>query len=167
MRAFGLAILVMNLSCSSFSKRTAEKGTVFQPVFTPGPIAIVYKTSGDYSDLVSVTLNDSGNRIVAYPAASDVSLMGAEKLRPISLRKKYLLSRGTVTPNSAFLSITWKEYASMQNVTQEKILSLVKHKKPFLEMYNAGLLTDILEMEKAMNRLIKDNQLKKVCKQLI
>jgi hypothetical protein len=170
MRYLSLSIvifLVISAVSCRFSNKTAAKGSVFHPAYIPGPNAFVFRTRFDCSHLVPVTLNDSGTRILNYPAPSDVLAVGVENKVPIRLRKNYWLDNGSVGPNSAFLSISWEEFVKMKDLSHTKLWPYVKYKNPFSEMYDCGLIGDRKEMEKAINRLIKDGKLQETCKKLI
>lgn len=73
------------------------------------PPTVVYLTDGDYADNVPVTLNEARTAIVSYPDPRDISATS----HPIRLAGGWLLDRRGVTPASAFLDYTYKEYAAL------------------------------------------------------
>lgn len=162
------AALLLLVSGCKFQKKTAPKGDIFVPLFQPGPHAILYKTKANYSNLVPVGMNDSGTRIVSYPAVQDVATMLlGHSVQPIAMRKHYLLDNFGIGPNSAYLDITWEQYSKYNEINADILLKHVKFTKPFLVMYDCGLKTDIEKLEKQLNRLIKDRQLEKKLKKLL
>lgn len=70
--------------------------------------ARVYKTNGDYSDRVTVTLNASRTSLVSFPSPGD--LRGGE---PLKLDGGFLLDRRGVGPHTAFTRWTYSEYAAL------------------------------------------------------
>lgn len=159
------ALCTFVFSNCKFAKKTAAKGAVFTPVLVPGPPAMVYKTNADYSNLVPVSMNDSGTRILSYPAPEDVKAMGIAILKPLQLRNHYWLDNAGISKNTAYLDYTWEIYQTLQNLTAESLLPHVKYLKPFKEICNCGLKTEMPQLEKSINRLIKDGKLKTVCKE--
>ncbi len=164
--------LIAGMACAAalmvnckFQKKTAPKGTIFTPVLVPGPPALVYKTHADYSSLVPVGMNDSGTQIVSYPAPEDVKALGIATLKPLQLRKNYWLDNAGIFKNTAYLDYTWEKYQTLQNQTADSLLPHVKYRKPFIEICNCGLKTELPQLEKSINRLIKDGKLKTVCKE--
>ena len=99
------------------------------------PPIVVYKTTKDYSKNVAVTLSEDKKTIVSYPAPSDVS----ERSYPTALCKGYLLDNRGITPNTAFLSITYEEYAKLKKIpTTEELFQLIIDKNPVKKMYICG-----------------------------
>src|SRR5580693_4313855 len=66
------------------------------------PSAVIYKTKGDYSKNVPVTLSDDKSKIVSYPAVQDIYYKGALAY-PTPLAKGYWLDNRGINVNSAFL----------------------------------------------------------------
>ncbi len=135
-----LAIMVTGLmaaSCSSqgdtISKPTHYAGTDMIGNAQARPAAIVYSTNNDYRHNVAVTLNDAGTLIMSYPDPADVRRTDPT---PIDLGDGYLLDRRGISPNTAFLDITYDEYASLDSTpTADELLRHVVARSPFAEMY--------------------------------
>ena len=70
---------------------------------------IVYKTRANFYNMVPVTLNQDKDRIVSYPAPSDLYFEG-ELALPGKLKKGYLLDRRGINVNTVFTSFTYEEY---------------------------------------------------------
>jgi hypothetical protein len=123
----------------------------YGPCDATGPV-IVYKTRGDYSNLISVNLSKDGTRVTALPGQDYV-----EEQRPIPLANGYWLQRmvGTV-----YLSITIDEFSDMSNhYTNEDLLRAVIDKDPFTEYYNICSCVDDNQDTAAFNRIIREGRL--------
>lgn len=82
------------------------------------PMAVVYKTSGNYADNVPVTLNASRTALVSYPAPTDLT----EGSTPLQLADGYLLDRRGVNANSAFLRLTYADYRALSQAPSPQAL---------------------------------------------
>lgn len=137
----------------------------------PVPHLIVYKTRADYKDLVPITLSEDNSRIVSFVGPTDIyrrnPVTGKRDLLvyPTQLNQGYLL-RDFLSPNKAFLDVTYEEYASLKSSSYQKFISLdmVKNKDydPFLEMYDCGEWRSDDDVAR-VNNLINQGRLKKEC----
>lgn len=82
------------------------------------PKAVIYKTNGNYDDNVPVNLDASGTRLANFPATSDIT----ENSTPIKLADGFLLDRRGISYNTAFLNISYKEYAALSHTPSPKKL---------------------------------------------
>lgn len=99
---------------------------------------VIYKTRADYSENIPVVLNAAKDKIISYPAVSDISFKGQYR-KPVKLKNGFLLDNLGLSPNSAYTSFTWKEYASLEKTpSPEELLSKVIDADPFIEMFNCG-----------------------------
>lgn len=87
--------------------------------------AIVYKTRGDYDDLVWVLLEEDGS-IGGWRVDSSSG--------PKELDQGYLL--GYPSPDGAYLDITYEEYSQFDELPPHE--DMIKDDDPFLEMYDCG-----------------------------
>lgn len=124
-----------------------------RPVTMLAP-TIIYKTTGDYDNLVPVTLNADGTGIATYPARTDVGRNG-NYLTPVKLDGGYLLDRKGVTASSAFTDYTYEQYSSLPATpSTSELMKHVKYKQPFIEMYAVeGLSNPSVEQ---LNEIIKN-----------
>lgn len=123
--------------------------------------AVVYKTKADYSKLVPVLLSADKKEIVGYPAPKDVFRNGVLAL-PTALAKGYFLDNRGITPNSAFLNITYDEYAKLTAVpTLQELYNKITDKNPFEEIYNLGDRSRFKNEVKDLNKIIEKGDLKK------
>ena len=125
----------------------------------PGPQAIVYKTKGDYAQLVPVTLSEDKSRIISYPAPQDVFTNGKLAL-PTHLAHGYLLDNRGISPNSAFIKMTYEEYSQMaQSPSPEELYKMIIDKSPFTEMYDLGARSNF-KSDKDICTMVKKHKLK-------
>ena len=158
MKQIALYILMaMILSCNA-SKLSNESAKAQAPV-------IVYKTKADYSRLVPVTLNEAGDKIVSYPAPSDLYKDGI-LATPVQLDKGYLLDQRGIRPGTAFTSYTYDAYSQLESAPLIKdLLASIIDPDPFEEMYDCGNSGQFKNIEAELNKLIRKKF--KGCKGLI
>ena len=125
----------------------------------PGPHVIIYKTKGDYSKYVPVTLSDDRSKIVSYPAPQDVFTDGKLAL-PTELPHGFWLDNRGIGANSAFIKITYEEYAKLtQAPAMDELYKLIIDKEPFTEMYDLGLRS-AFKSNKEIREIVKKHKLK-------
>lgn len=133
----------------------------------PGPPAMVYKTSENYNNLVPVTLSTDKTSIIAYPHPGDL-MAGEAFATPTELDDGYLLDNRGITKNTAFLRLSYEEYANMDHLLPLDVLfDLIIDKEPFTELYDCGVKTDYPDIKAGLNDLIQANQLRAHCKLLV
>lgn len=116
------------------------------------PPIIVYKTAKDYSKNVAVTLSDDKKTIVSYPAPLDVS----DRSYPTALHKGYWLDNRGISFNTAFLSITYEEYAKLSKTpSTTELYKMIIDKNPIKRMYVCGRGTPHNDIVSELNTLIK------------
>ena len=82
------------------------------------PMAIIYRTNGNFNDNVPVTLSHDRKEIVSFPAPSDITPASA----PIPLAKGFLLDRRGVNGNTAFTQYTYESYSALKEAPSIKVL---------------------------------------------
>ncbi len=129
-----------------------------------GAPAVVYKTKADYSKYVPVTLSEDKASIVAYPAVKDIYYKG-QFAYPDVLQNGYLLDNRGIGSNSAFLKVTYEEYAKFEAVPNlTELYSQILEKDPFVEIYNLGDRTRFKNEISDINSIIAKGGLKKFTK---
>ncbi|NDW17714.1 hypothetical protein D0T53_02135 [Dysgonomonas sp. 216] len=125
--------------------------------YASGPQAIVYKTRKDYSDLVPVTMDETKNQIISYPAPSDIYYNG-KLAKPIPLKKGYLLDNRGINLNTAFLSYTYEEYSKLSEApSMEDMLSKIVDKSPLTDLIDCGKRSAYTNEINELNALIDVN----------
>ena len=132
--------------------------------FSKGPPTMVYKMKKDYSKLVPVILSDDKTRIVGYPGVGDINLENGVPL-PTPLHDGYYLDNRGITNNTAFLKLTYAEYAALESTpTLDTMYSWIIDANPLTELCNCGSRKAFTDIENQLNGLIKTSKLRTVCK---
>jgi len=126
-----------------------------EPVAALAPV-IIYKTKADYSHLVPITLNETGDKVVSYPAPSDLYTGGILAV-PVQLDKGYLLDVRGVHPHTAFTSYTYEAYSQLETTPSMKdLMEKIIDPDPFEEIYDCGNRSQFKNLEKDLNKLIRN-----------
>lgn len=151
MKSPGNLILIASIVLlAGWSCRPArDQQTVSASGDSPAPVAditlvgalpqlVIYKTHKDYRFLVPVTLNDEKTAIESFPSPTDLFYEG-ELAIPAELKQEYLLDFRGITPNTAFLKLSYMEYANLARIpSAEELFKLILDKDPFIEIYLCG-----------------------------
>jgi hypothetical protein len=125
----------------------------------PSPPCIVYKTKSDYSKNVPVILSDDRNRIVSYPDVKDVFFKG-NLAYPTVLNDGFLLDNRGISPNVAFLSVTYEQYSKMTKTPSvDELFQLIIEKDPLKEMYQCGNRSKYGDIENELNKMISSGKI--------
>ncbi len=117
---------------------------------------IIYSTTEDYYNNVPIILNKTKDKIVSYPAPSDL-LYGGELSLPIKLNKGYLLDRRGINVNTVFTSYTYSAYSALEtSPSLEELYKSIIEMNPFESIYQCGKKTDYGNLEKELNRQINN-----------
>lgn len=74
------------------------------------PFAYIYRTNGNYNDLVTINIDPVTGSILSFPATTDVGVESA----PMLLTDGWLLDRrGGIGHGTAFLKWTYSEYRTL------------------------------------------------------
>jgi hypothetical protein len=165
--AFSLLSL---LSCASNHKPTnniqATSEIDFKPQFTPGPTALVYKTSSDYNNLVPILLSDDKTEIISYPHPKDIKVGSGYQL-PTLLNNGYLLDNRGIGKNVAFLKMTYEEYSKRTDPPSlNEMYALIFDKNPLTEICDCGNKNAFTDIIAQLNQIIDNKTLKAKCKTL-
>ena len=125
-----------------------------------GPQAVIYKTKADYSKNVPVTLSEDGSRIISYPAPQDLYTNG-NLAYPTPLAKGYLLDNRGIGPHSAFLSLTYEQYAALASAPNtDDMYKMILDKDPFERIYALGPRHKFRNIVEEANELIVHHKLR-------
>ena len=140
-------LLVLMFSCKT-TKLIQEPADALAPV-------LVYKTKADYSQLVPVSLNESGDKVVSYPAPADLYTNGMLAL-PVQLDNGFLFDQRGINPRTAFTSYTYDEYSKLETAPSvHELLDKIVDPDPFEQLYDCGNRSQYKNMEKDLNKLIR------------
>ena len=159
-------ILLMLVGCSTEKKIVSNNSNFnlgITQISSSSPQLIIYKTRGNYNNLIPVLLSDDKSQIISYPHPKDIKI-GDEFQFPTMLNKEYLIDNRGITRNIAFLKITYDEYSKLENVPSlEYLYSMIVDKNPLVEYYNCGLSSDYKDKIQLLNKMIDDGELKTIC----
>ncbi|MEI8278473.1 MAG: hypothetical protein WCG87_01850 [Bacteroidota bacterium] len=133
------------------------------PASLTGPRALVYKTRHNYSQLVPVQLSADKKKIVSYPDPTDIKT-DQGFTTPTSLHNAYWLDNRGIGKNTAFLKISYKNYALLKTPPSlQKMQAWILDKNPMSELYDCGDKNILKDPAMEMNILIDKNELRKKC----
>lgn len=120
------AACVALASCSHPRPEASPAPTASASASAPAPAYIpkarIYKTNGDFAQLVPITLNAARTEVVSYPAPSDL-----RDATPVALSDGWLLDRRGISYQTAFLTMTYAEYSALKQApSRGQLLGLVK-----------------------------------------
>lgn len=148
------ALIAISIGCASHMQAQVQ---------ITGPKAVVYKTKKDYRKMVPVTLSADKSKIVSYPAPTDLKSDGKLTL-PSKLKNKYLLDNRGIGKNTAFLNMTYEQYAALEHPpTLNDMYAMILDKDPISEMCDCGERSKYENAEQELNKLIKKKKLKANC----
>ena len=96
---------------------------------------VVYKTRGDYNDLVPIELSEDKTIVVSYPSIRSVYYKGSLAY-PTELDNGYLLDNRGVGQDSVFLDTTYEDFIEFsEQPTVEELFEMILYNDPFTEIY--------------------------------
>ncbi|MCK4662923.1 MAG: hypothetical protein KAT68_08665 [Bacteroidales bacterium] len=140
-------------------------------VLSPG--RKIYKTRGDYNNLIFIRLSKDKKMVVQYPGPSGVYYINKDGdtilFTPTILHQDFLLDNKGISVNSVFIDITYEEFSKRESsLSQEEMLNMIVDDDPIIELYktrkSAELLPE-LTVDK-INELIDNDELDKYFEQL-
>lgn len=138
---------------------------VVEPVFSPGPPTIVYKTRSDYREHVPVLLSPDKSKLESFPAPGDLFYNGILAY-PLQLEEGWLLDVRGINEHVAFIKTTYETYSRMASTPESsELLDLILDDDPLTEMYHCGNKQHFKQPVNDLNKLIKQGGLEK-CKKL-
>ncbi|MFZ4547772.1 MAG: hypothetical protein ACOYN4_10070 [Bacteroidales bacterium] len=151
-------ILLFSLLMSCMSTQKTETANNKPKSNIPGPKAIIYQTSKDYSKLVPVMLTEDKKSIESYPDIKDVFYDG-KLAHPVELKNGYFLDNRGIGKNVAFISITYEEYSKLPRTPNSiELWNLIIDKDPIKTMYNCGLRSSFGNIADELNsKIISDD----------
>jgi len=157
-----ILLIIISISCKTNVKQTktnVKENENISFANMPGPPAIVYKTKNDYFYNVPVVLSDDKQKIVSYPAVSDIKI-GKNYTYPSKLINGYLLDNRGISKNVAFLSFTYEEYGKLQKTPNSgELFEKILDNNPLIEIYKCGIKSDYKNIIEEIDQLIREDKL--------
>jgi hypothetical protein len=131
------------------------------------PHVLVYKAKGHHSNLVPVQLSDDRKTVVSFPDPSDIQTgSSAHAELPVSLHNGYWLDKRGIGLNTAFINMTYAEYAQLKSAPEPDVLfKMIAGENPVTELCDCGVRVKKYSV-KQLNQLIDKKRLRKECKVL-
>ncbi len=124
--ALGVAIQACSPSIQTNNSIVVPSGTTIDNIEQPVvigtkkqmayPKAVIYKTNGNFSNNVPITLSADSKKLISFPAPSDIT----EQTAPIKLSQGYWLDRRGISPNTAFTKFTYRQYAAKKHAISQR-----------------------------------------------
>lgn len=122
---FLLIFMVFFFGCERNKALTTNGENALKPV-------VIYKTTKDYSKNIPIVMDEAKEKIIAYPAITDVS----NSKRPTRLANGFLLDNFGVQKNTVYTSYTIEEFQKLnKQPSLNELESRIIDKNPFVEMY--------------------------------
>lgn len=160
---FSAALLLVAMASCSTPRETNTSAPFGQAI--PHPL-IIYKADAELQNLTPVTLSDDGSQITGYPAPSDLKHHGQLRT-PTPLADDYWLDNRGIGPQTAFITLTYSQYASLPAApSADELLKMIKASNAITEMWHCKRQSpDSLNTPYA-NQLIMKKRLHQECKRL-
>lgn len=130
------------------------------------PAVLVYKTKADYRNLVPVQISPDGKSLISYPDPADVR-GGNVDCAPTQLHKGYLLDRRGIGWRTAYLRLTYDEYAKLSAPPSEaEMLAMIVDKNPLTVLYNCGSRERVKNQVHKINDWIDEGKIGKYCSRI-
>lgn len=161
-----LLILALSicLSCATKNRTVQNRSDeMIEPNMFANPPVLVYKTKGDYNNLVPILLSDDKKTILSYPHPNDL-ITGSTYQFPVVLNEGYVLDNRGIGANVAFLKMTYSEYANLKYAPSlQELYKNILDKDPLVELCHCGLRTSFYNVKKQLNELIDDKKIRVTC----
>jgi hypothetical protein len=157
-------LITIILACKTTSNVPVAPSTNITDKITQEPTITVYKTKENYNNLVPIRLSDDKTQILSYPAPTDLKKDG-KFLYPTELEGGLLIDNLGISKNTAFIKLTYEEYAALESTLPlSELFKLIVDKAPFLEMYDCGNKQSFTNLMDQLNEQIKKGEFKKLHK---
>jgi len=152
------AVVVLSTITACKTKQVTTGST------SSGAPTMVYKTKADYSKYVPVTLSADKASIIAYPGLTDIYYK-SKLAYPSVLKNGFLLDNRGIGINTAFLKLTYEDYAKLNTVPPlSELYNFILEKDPFTEIYSLGDRSRFKDEVADINKIIAKGGLKKFAK---
>jgi hypothetical protein len=126
-----------------------------------GPRIIIYKTRADYFLNVPVGLSADKKTISSYPASTDIYTNGKLAV-PTKLENGFLLDNRGISPDVAFINLTYEQYAALPSTPAlNELQDMIIDRDPITNMYDCGKRNSFQNISEDINKLILKNDFSK------
>ncbi|MBK8339453.1 MAG: hypothetical protein IPK99_05330 [Flavobacteriales bacterium] len=166
MKHWPIVLLTMALAGCGSKKQVLDPAPDTATGAADIPHVLVYRTKGDYRELVPVMLSADRSKIVSYPHPSD--LKGADGLSlPQDLGKGYLLDKRGIGLSTALLKMRYADYAKLdQAPALADLTAMIVDKDPLLELCDCGPRAGFKDIAAEITTMVAEGVLEKRCKKL-
>lgn len=127
---------------------------------------VVYRTRTDQQNHVPVALSEDGSAIISYPDPTDLRTPGGPPI-PTKLEQGWLLDRRGIGMNSAFLEMTYADYAALVDPpSMVELEAALLDREPITDMCDCGPRTAFMDPVAELDRIIRNDSLYIRCKRL-
>ena len=106
-------------------------------------------------------MSEDKSKVVSYPDIKDVYYQG-KLAYPTALAKGFWLDNRGIGPNSAFIKLTYEEYAKLPGTpSPDELFAMLLDTNPFREIYNMGNRNNYKDAVAEINQIIEHHELKK------
>ena len=158
-----IMIVLLAWSCKTQQKvdNMASKNEIVKIDYSSGPTTYIYKTNGDYLNLVPISLSDDKTKILSYPHPKDIYYKGVLAV-PTQLEGGYLLDNRGISKNVAFINMTYEDYSELKKAPAvDELFNIIVDANPIKELYNCGNRYQYKDVVAELNVIIKSNKLNK------
>lgn len=127
---------------------------------------LVYRTKGDLKNNVPIMLSGDGKTILSYPHPKDLRATDGLSV-PVELENGWLLDRRGIGMNTAFLGMTYSEYAALENAPSlTELDAAITDRDPLTDLCDCGPRSAFMDPVAQIGSLIRHDSLYIRCKRL-
>jgi hypothetical protein len=127
------------------------------------PPIVVYKTKNNYNNLVPISLSEDKKQIISFPHPKDLKVDGVLQT-PSELHNGYLLDNRGIGQNVAFIKLSYREYANLNEApSPEDLFNLIIDYDPLIFWCNCKRNNSNLNLESQLNEMIDNDLLQNKC----
>lgn len=127
---------------------------------------LVYRTKDDHKDNVPIMLSEDRKTILSYPHPKDLRTSTGLAV-PIELENGWLLDRRGIGMNTAFLGMTYTEYAALEDAPSlAELDAAITDRDPLVDLCDCGPRSAFMDPVAQIGSLIQHDSLYIRCKRL-
>ena len=179
MKAPFIVILALLFSAGCHGKKEATQPTAAAPVAGSGQLSqataagvassshvLVYRTKEDQKEHVPIMLSADHKTILSYPHPKDLRTTNGLAV-PVELENGWLLDRRGIGMNTAFLGMTYTEYAALENAPSlAELDASITDRDPLTDLCDCGPRAAFTDPVAQIGNLIQHDSLYIRCKRL-